>query len=63
MQEFDDGHDDVKLLGVFSSQQKAENALVMIKNIIDMQNIQDQLEIYESNTDLLGWTEGFITIK
>ena len=61
VQEFDDGHDDIKLLGVFSSQQSAEKALAIIKDIQEMKNIQNQFEIHEDKIGRLGWTEGFFT--
>lgn len=63
VEEFDDGHSDSKLLGVFSSQQKAENALKLIKQIPEMEFPQGEFEIYENKVDQLGWKQGFFITK
>ena len=63
IEEFEDGHSDTKLLRVFSSQQKAENSVALIKCIPEMASIYDQFEIYKNKIDQLGWREGFVTLK
>lgn len=60
--EFEDGHEDVKLLGVFSSKEKAQSALSDIIKIPELKKNKKNFIIDEDKTDLLGWTEGFITV-
>ncbi|NGX31421.1 MAG: hypothetical protein K940chlam8_00789 [Chlamydiae bacterium] len=59
--EFEDGHDDVKLIGVFSSKEKAKRALKKIKKNPLLKRIHNKFEINECRIGLLGWTEGFVT--
>lgn len=61
--EFDDGHDDSRLLGIFSGQQKAEEALAVVKAIPEIGQFSDQFEIYDDKVGRLGWTGGFFTHK
>lgn len=63
VQEFDDGHEDVKLLGVFSSEENAEKALAIIKDIPEIKHIKNQFEIHEDKIGRLAWTEGFFVYR
>ena len=63
VREFEDGHDDVKLLGVFSSEKIANEALEKIGKIPGLVRNSGDFLIEEENIKLLGWTEGFTTIS
>lgn len=59
--EFDDGHEDTRLLGVFSSQQKAKDALLTIQTIPELHPLQNHFSLHERKINTLGWQEGFST--
>ncbi len=59
LQEFDDGHDDSKILGIFSTQIKAEEALSMIIKVSPSKVSKDQLLIVKDTAGSLDWKEGF----
>ena len=61
--EFDDGHEDVKLIGVFSSEQHARDALAQVKDQPGFRECPEGFEISESVVDRLGWVEGYVTLK
>ena len=61
--EFEDGHEDVKLLGTFSSKEKAKKALLNIKKIPELSKFKNNFVIDEDRVNFLGWTEGFITVE
>jgi len=63
VREFEDGHDDIKLLGVFSSEKIANEALKKIRKIPGLVRNSGDFLIEEENVKLLGWTEGFTTIS
>jgi len=60
--EFEDGHDDVKLLGVFSSKAKANIALQNIKKNPDCKKIKNFFSIHQISIDRLGWSEGYVRV-
>lgn len=60
--EFEDGHDDVRLLGVFSSKEKASTALQNIKKNPDCKKIKNLFSILQIIIDRLGWTEGYVRV-
>ncbi len=60
--EFEDGHDEVRLLGVFSSRKKAEFALSTIKKNPKFKKIAKYIVISSDVIDKLGWIEGFVTV-
>lgn len=60
--EFEDGHDDVRLLGVFSSKQKANIALQNIKKNPDYKKIKNFFSIHQIIIDRLAWTEGYVKV-
>jgi len=61
--EFEDGHEDIKLLGAFSSREKAKKALSHIKKIPELKKIKKNFVIYSNRIDLLGWREGYIIVR
>ena len=60
--EFKDGHDDIKLLGVFSSKKNAKLALEKIKANPDYKKIIKYIVISEDLMERLSWQKGYITI-
>jgi hypothetical protein len=59
---FDDGEEDVKLIGVYSSQ---ANAVAAIDRLRQQPGFRDMLEgftISRYPIDLDHWTEGYVTI-
>ena len=60
--EFEDGHDDIRLLGVFSSRKKAKEALLKIKNDSSYDKIAKHLIISEDVMETLDWKEGYIIV-
>ena len=61
--EYDNGYEDVRLLGTFSSENKAQAALSTFKKIPEFREIMSNFTISEDRVNLLGWTEGFTTIS
>ena len=61
--EFEDGHEDVILLGVFSSRKKARAALLRLENNFELKFIRNQFVIDENSIDRISWEEGYITIR
>jgi len=54
---------DIKLIGVYSSNEKAEKALFRAKELDGFKDYQDGFEISKYKLDRDGWTSGFVTIK
>ncbi len=61
--EFKDGHDYVKLLGAFSSREKAKEALLNIKKNPALKKHKKFFIIDVDKINFLGWTEGYITVN
>lgn len=57
--EFEDGHEDTVLLGVFSSKIKAKIALSNLVNKF----MEKKLTIFESRVGRISWEEGFVTLE
>ena len=64
--EFDDGHDDTKLIGVFSTREKAEAALERVRDQPGFRSHPEGFFIGECEIDpapdRLGWAEGYVTV-
>ncbi len=60
--EFEDGHDDVRLFGVFSSREKAKKALSNIKKNPKYKRIKNLFSIHQITINRLGWTEGYVKV-
>lgn len=56
-------HDEEKLIGVFSSRDRAKEAIKVLK---DKEGFRDHplkcFEIHETEVDRTSWTEGFSTV-
>jgi hypothetical protein len=62
--EFDDGHEDVKLIGVFSSEALARGAQRQVAIQPGFRELPDAFEIYEHHIDgSIGWQEGYVTFR
>jgi len=60
--EFKDGHEDVKIIGAFSSKKKAKTALTNIKKIPELKKARKYFFIHENSIGRISWEEGFITV-
>lgn len=61
--EFEDGHEDVKLIGLYTSMDLAQNALDKVKDKPGFKELPDGFEISECRLNQLEWPEGFITLQ
>ncbi len=61
--EFDDGHECVKLIGIFSSESLALAAERKVQDQPGFRDLPDGFEINAHSLDQLGWLEGYITIQ
>lgn len=61
--EFDDGHEDLKLIGHYSTREKAEAALAKVRDQPGFRDHPEGFEIWEVevDSDIVGWPEGFVT--
>lgn len=61
----DDGtHEEVKLIGVFSSEEKANEAIDLLKDKEGFRDYpSDNFEIHKNTVDRPGWTDGFCTAR
>ena len=62
--EFDDGHEDVKLIGVFSSEALARAAQQRVSDQPGFRDLPDGFDISEHRVDgNIGWPEGYVTVQ
>ena len=61
--EFDDGHEDFKLIGIYSSRAHAESALGRVRNQPGFRSCPEGFTIVEYRVDpeTDGWPEGYVT--
>jgi hypothetical protein len=60
--EFDDGHEDIKIIGVYSTEEKASEALEARKNLPGFRDNIAGFSIDEYTINRSGWGEGFTTL-
>jgi hypothetical protein len=53
--------EDVKVLGIYSTQKKAEAAIEQLKQLPGFNRFPDSFQISEYDLDKLQWSEGFVT--
>ena len=57
-------HDEIKMIGIFSTEQRAHAAIVQLK---DQEGFRDDpvscFEICEQVVDRIGWKDGFYTAR
>lgn len=61
--EFDDGHEDVKLIGVFSSRERAQSALDALREQPGFRDLPAGFEISTQTLDEPSWSEGYVTLQ
>ena len=59
---FSDDREDVKELGIYSTREKAEQALARATQLPGFRDSPERLEIAEAYVDRDEWTEGFVTV-
>jgi hypothetical protein len=59
---FDDGHQDVKMIGVFTTEELAQKAIERVKRQPGFRDLPQGFDISELELDRIGWQEGYITI-
>jgi hypothetical protein len=61
--EFDDGHEDVKLIGVFEPQEQAEAAQARVASQPGFRDLPSGFSIDEAVIGRIGWAEGYVTLQ
>ena len=61
--ELDDGHDDVKLIGVYRTELDAQAALERVKDKPGFKELPEGFEIVEYRLNRDGWTEGYVIVS
>lgn len=61
--EFEDGNEDVKLLGIFSSEKKAMEMIKEYKKIPGFKDYSEGFSINKYIIDKAEWLEGFVTLE
>ena len=61
--EWEDGHEEVKLIGVYSSHALAEAALHSVRGQPGFKDVPSGFEINEQGLDRTGWQEGCVTLQ
>ena len=59
--EFEDGEEDVKFIGVYSSKEKAENAISRLIQQPGFKKTENGFYIDQYKMDMDHWTEGYVT--
>lgn len=62
VREVDDESDDMKLIGIYSSEEKARQALDQVKEQPGFRDHPDGFELSEAVVDHTEWAEGFRTL-
>lgn len=60
--ELENGYDETKFLGVFSSLEKAESAVLEYKKLPGFKDYPNDFYIDKYEIDKTHWIEGFITV-
>ncbi|MGI8654123.1 MAG: DUF7336 domain-containing protein [Pyrinomonadaceae bacterium] len=61
--EFEDSREDYKFIGVYSTRQKAEEAVSRLRTKDGFRNIPEGFEIDEYELDEDHWTDGYVTVE
>ena len=61
--EFDDGHEDVKFIGVFSSREAANAALDRVRKQPGFRDLPQAFDISPHTLDETSWLEGYVTLR
>jgi hypothetical protein len=60
--ETDDGRDEEKFIGVYSTEEMAQRAIEQLRNQPGFKDIPEGFKIYPNIVDETGWPEGFVTV-
>jgi hypothetical protein len=58
----DDGTEDVKLIGVYSSQDNAQAAIERLRQVPGFSEAPDGFHLDEYQVDMDHWVEGYVTV-
>jgi hypothetical protein len=61
--EFEDGHESVKLIGVFRTRQEAEAARSTVSDQPGFRDLPEGFSISEAQLGRIGWLEGYVTLQ
>ena len=61
--EFDDSHEDVKLIGVFETAAEAVSARARVASQPGFKNRPEGFSIDEHRLGVIGWLEGYVTLN
>jgi hypothetical protein len=61
--EWDDGHEDVKLIGVFASEEEAKSARAIVQDQPGFRDLPEGFSIDEAALGQIGWIEGYATLQ
>lgn len=61
--EMEDGRDEAKFIGVYSTDEKARQAIEQLKDQPGFRDTAQGFKIEPSTVDETGWREGFVTIQ
>ncbi|MBA2647894.1 MAG: hypothetical protein H0U81_13940 [Pyrinomonadaceae bacterium] len=59
----DNDQEDVKLIGIYSTLRKAEEAIERLRNLPGFRDAQDGFSIDCYKVDVDHWVEGYITVQ
>ncbi|TVQ84591.1 MAG: hypothetical protein EA357_02900 [Micavibrio sp.] len=57
-----DNDDDEKLIGVYSTEENAKNAILSVRDQPGFKDHPESFEICPYRLDCTSWTEGFVTV-
>lgn len=62
VREVDEDSDDVKLIGIYSSEEKAREVIAQLRDQPGFRDHQEGFAISEATLDHTEWSEGFLTL-
>ena len=60
---FDDGYDDFKIIGIYSSSEAAHDGINRTRKLAGFQDEPDCFNIDRYTVDEDNWTDGFVTLQ
>ena len=61
--EFDDGHEDVKMIGAFSTREKAELVVTRLRTEPGFRDHPNGFHVEPYELDVDHWSGGFVTVE
>ncbi|HVF88349.1 MAG TPA: hypothetical protein VM866_12205 [Pyrinomonadaceae bacterium] len=61
--ELGDGQEDVKLIGIYSTAQRAEQAIESLRNLPGFRDAQGAFSVDRYEVDADHWVEGYVTVQ